>query len=38
MVKAIRKPLEEIVELVGGRARVLVVGCGGCRSVCLAGG
>jgi len=38
MVKAIRKPLEEIVELVGGRARVLVVGCGGCTSVCLAGG
>jgi ferredoxin len=38
MVKAIRKPLEEIAALVGGRTRVLVVGCGGCVSVCLAGG
>ena len=38
MVKAIRKPLEEIAALVGGRTRVLVAGCGGCVSVCLAGG
>ena len=38
MVKAIRKPLEEIAGLIGGRRRVLVVGCGGCVSVCLAGG
>ena len=38
MVKAIRKPLEEIVGLVADRARVLIVGCGGCASVCLAGG
>lgn len=38
MVKAIRKPLEEIAALVGARRRVLVVGCGGCVSVCLAGG
>ncbi len=38
MVKAVRKPLEEIVGLVKDRARVLIVGCGGCASVCLAGG
>ena len=38
MVKAIRKPLEEIVGLIGGRGKVLVAGCGGCVSVCLAGG
>lgn len=38
MVKAIRKPLDEILGLIGERRRVLVVGCGGCVSVCLAGG
>jgi len=38
MVKATRKPLEQIVEMVTGYPRVLVVGCGGCTSVCLAGG
>ena len=38
MVKATRKPLEQIVEMVKGYQRVLVVGCGGCSSVCLAGG
>jgi ferredoxin len=38
MVKTTRKPLEQIVEMVGGFKRVLVVGCGGCSSVCLAGG
>lgn len=38
MVKATRKPLQQIVEMVGGFQRVLVVGCGGCASVCLAGG
>jgi len=38
MVKATRKPLEEIFGMVKGFERVLVVGCGGCTSVCLAGG
>lgn len=38
MVKATRKPLEEIFEMVKSYRRVLVVGCGGCTSVCLAGG
>jgi hypothetical protein len=38
MVKATRKPLEEIFGMVKGYRRVLVVGCGGCTSVCLAGG
>ncbi len=38
MVKATRKPLEQIFEAVKGYRRVLVVGCGGCTSVCLAGG
>jgi hypothetical protein len=38
MVKAIRKPLEEIFEMVSGFPRVLTVACGGCTSVCLAGG
>ncbi len=38
MVKAIRKPLDEIFEMVGGFHKVLTVGCGGCTSVCLAGG
>jgi ferredoxin len=38
MVKATRKPLQEIFDSVKGYHRVLVVGCGGCTSVCLAGG
>jgi hypothetical protein len=38
MVKATRKPLEEIFGMVKKYRRVLVVGCGGCTSVCLAGG
>jgi hypothetical protein len=38
MVKATRKPLEQVFEMVKGFPRVLVVGCGGCASVCLAGG
>jgi ferredoxin len=38
MVKATRKPLSEIFEMVNGYRRVLVIGCGGCVSVCLAGG
>ena len=38
MVKAIRKPLEEITEAIKPYQRVLVLGCGGCVSVCLCGG
>jgi ferredoxin len=38
MIKATRKPLEEIFSSVKDFGRVLVVGCGGCTSVCFAGG
>ncbi|MBU0990881.1 MAG: methylenetetrahydrofolate reductase C-terminal domain-containing protein [Proteobacteria bacterium] len=38
MVKAKRKPIEEIKEAIAGYKNILNVGCGGCVSVCLAGG
>lgn len=38
MVKAKRKPLEEIADTISAYGKVLTVGCGGCVSVCLAGG
>jgi hypothetical protein len=38
MIKAKRKPLEEIFEFIKDKKRILCVGCGGCTSVCLAGG
>ena len=38
MIKATRKSLEEIFTPTKGFNHVLVVGCGGCTSVCLAGG
>lgn len=38
MVKAKRKPLEEIKQAIQDYTRVLNIGCGGCVSVCLAGG
>ncbi len=38
MVKATRKPLNEILENVRHHRRILNVGCGGCVSVCLVGG
>ena len=38
MIVAERKPLEEIKGFIEGYQRVLVVGCGGCATVCLAGG
>jgi len=38
VVKAERKPIEEIKDAINGYKRVLITGCGGCVSVCLAGG
>jgi ferredoxin len=38
MIKAQRKPLEEIFDLTKSFQRILCIGCGGCTSVCLAGG
>jgi len=38
VIKAKRKPLDEILESIKGRKSVLNIGCGGCVSVCLAGG
>lgn len=38
MIIAERKPVDEIVEMVSGVKRVLVLGCRGCVSVCSAGG
>lgn len=38
MIKAKRKPLDEIFNMVKDYSRILCVGCGACTSVCLAGG
>ncbi len=38
MVKAKRKPIEEIKNTIADYKKVLTIGCGGCVSVCLAGG
>jgi ferredoxin len=38
MIVAKRKPFDEIMEMLKGRRRVMVVGCGTCVAVCLAGG
>ena len=38
MIKAIIKPLEEIREMIAPYRRVLTIGCGGCVSLCIAGG
>jgi ferredoxin len=38
MIKATLKPMEEILARISGYKQVLIVGCGGCVSVCLAGG
>jgi ferredoxin len=38
MIVGERKPFEEIKEMIKTHQRVLNVGCGGCTSICLAGG
>lgn len=38
MVKGKRKPVAQLLELLKGFENILTVGCGGCVSVCLAGG
>ncbi|MFH2063593.1 MAG: methylenetetrahydrofolate reductase C-terminal domain-containing protein [Pseudomonadota bacterium] len=38
MVKAKRKPINQIMDLIQPYHKVLNIGCGGCVSVCLAGG
>ncbi len=38
MIKAKPKPLDEILEYIQPYENILIVGCGGCVSVCLAGG
>jgi hypothetical protein len=38
MIVAENKSLEELKEMLEGHKEVLIVGCGGCTSVCLAGG
>jgi len=38
MIKAKSKPLEEILDYIAPYKNILIAGCGGCVSVCLAGG
>jgi ferredoxin len=38
MITAVRKPFAEITGMLAGREKVLVLGCGTCTTVCMAGG
>ncbi len=38
MIVAERKPMDEIKRIIAGKKKVLVLGCGGCVTVCLTGG
>jgi ferredoxin len=38
MITAVRKPFDEIAALLAGRRKVLILGCGTCVTVCMAGG
>lgn len=38
MIVAEKKPLDELKQLIAGKKKVLVLGCGGCVTVCLTGG
>lgn len=38
MIVAERKPIDEIIEMIASCRKVLVLGCGGCVTVCLTGG
>jgi ferredoxin len=38
MIIGERKPLDEIVQMIGDKKKVLVMGCGGCVTICLVGG
>lgn len=38
MIKAMQKPIDEIIAIIKPYERILNLGCGGCVSVCMAGG
>jgi hypothetical protein len=38
MITAVRKPFAEIAAMLAGRKKVLILGCGTCVTVCMAGG